>query len=283
MSKLVKDIVDVCLKEDLQKVLQKTTELKEMSAFSKEFAQQMRQKGEGGVYRSKVTGQNIRLQYATPKTSAPKPAAPAPAPRSATPQAPAPKPQTTSPGQVTLPPISRNAAPKPAAPPAAAPTPAPTSAAPRPGLSTGKLTLPSVNVGKPKAEPEMKGRMISPSDSGIGNKSATPDYSFVGSKKEMRQGAPMPPPGSPVNAPAVSGVRDFGANPPSSLAQTTKAPEPPKADTSAVSSALADRIKPSQLASNPENLVNKDVTKGREPKPMNESFVNVGSNKYRIV
>lgn len=280
MSKLVKDIVESYLKEDLQKVLQKTTELKEMSAFGKEFAQQMRQKGEGGVYRSKVTGQNIRLQYATPKTQTQTTAkTPAPLPP-ARPSAPAPA--TKSSGQVSLPPmnVGRPMA-KPAAP--AAPAPAPTTTAARPGLSTGKLTLPSVNVGKPKAEPEMKGRMIPPSESGVGNKPSTPDYSFVGSKKEMRQGAPMPPPGSPVNAPAVSGVRDFGANPPSSLAQTSKAPEPPKADTSSVSSALADRIKPSQLASNPENLVNKDVTKGREPKPMNESFVNVGSNKYWIV
>lgn len=282
MSKLVKDIVESYLKEDLQRVLQKTSELKEMSAFSREFAQQMRQKGEGGVYRSKVTGQNIRLQYATPKTqtqtqTTAKTSAPLSPARTS---APAPKPQTTSPGQVTLPPISRNAAPKPAAPPADTP-PVPTAS--RPGLSTGKQTLPSVNIGKPKAEPEMKGRMIPPSESGIDNKSTTPDYSFVGSKKEMRQGAPMPPPGSPVNAPAVSGVRDFGANPPSSLAQTPKAPEPSKDDTSSVSSALADRIKPSQLASNPENLVNKDVLKGRESKPMNESVVSVGSNKYRIV
>ena len=94
----------------------------------------------------------------------------------------------------------------------------------------------------------------------------------------------------------------------------TTAPEPAKStETSGgVSSALADKIKPSQLASNPANLSDKNVTKGREaaapasapasdaekkwnerPRydysggkggvPMNESVVSVGSNKYRIV
>lgn len=114
--------------------------------------------------------------------------------------------------------------------------------------------------------------------------------------------------------------------------QNMTAPAPKSVNKPEVSSALQDRIRPENLGSNPANLVNKDVTKGREtnnrsdtpqtkgsvttapepakpssasgadkqwnerPKydyskagggkggtPINESTVNVGGNKYRIV
>ena len=278
MSKLVKDIVDVCLKEDLQKVLQKTTELKEMSAFGREFAQQMRQKGEGGVYRSNITGQNIRLQYANK-------AKPSAAPI-----------DKISPSQYNkeremakqnMAPVKTSAAPK----PAAAPAPKPAAVAPKPAAAPA----PTTDTGSVKTAQDMmrdrtslKGRLISPSDSGITSKPGipAPDYSFVGSKKEMRQGAPMPPPGSPVNAPVVSGVRDFGANPPSSLTQTSNAPTPePKPEptkTSGIPSA-ADQMKAIEATPKPDSYVPKAARIGREPAPINESFVNVGSNKYRII
>lgn len=70
----------------------------------------------------------------------------------------------------------------------ATPTPAPAAPAPKP------------------AEPEFKGRMIPPSDSGVG--ATPPAASFVGSRKEMRGGGP-------ATAPLTS--KDFSRQPPSSM------------------------------------------------------------------
>jgi len=56
------------------------------------------------------------------------------------------------------------------------------------------------------AEPEFKGRMIPPSDSGVG--ATPPAASFVGSRKEMRGGGP-------ATAPLTS--KDFSRQPPSSM------------------------------------------------------------------
>jgi LysM repeat protein len=70
----------------------------------------------------------------------------------------------------------------------ATPTPAPAAPAPKP------------------AEPEFKGRMIPPSDSGVG--ATPPAASFVNSRREMRSGGP-------ATAPLTS--KDFSRQPPSSM------------------------------------------------------------------
>lgn len=308
-----KDIAQLYIKEDTQKALDKATVLKEkLSPFAQEFAQQMKQKGEGGVYRSKVTGQNVKLAYAQPKVS--KPAA---------------APQTSKTVSAPLPPV------KPAA-----VTPSP---AVKPGLTPGKQTLPTVNV-KPSApvaptkqtlpnidiksappvskpEPEFKGRMIPKGEMGLSSTSKPstskmtlpPSMSGMPTAKEAGKEFTQDyarsltaPRGirtfdkgnvdtSKFNYPGVASPEGRSTKVPtqstSAPVETPKpeapkpqvAPEPPKSDKPEVSSALKDRISPENLGSNPENLVNKDVIKGREPKPMNESVVNVGGNKYRIV
>lgn len=56
-----------------------------------------------------------------------------------------------------------------------------------------------------KSEPEFKGRMVPPSESGIG--ATPPSPTFVGSKRDMRLGGPM----------GQMTSKDFAKNPPSSM------------------------------------------------------------------
>jgi hypothetical protein len=330
-----KDIAQLYIKEDTQKALDKATVLKEkkMSPFAQEFAQQMKQKGEGGVYRSKVTGYDVALKYATPKatpkTTAPKVAAPAAkssAPKPATPSAPAtmrPVPDRNIPGSQNRLPSDRF-------------TPTPTSAKPEPDRFYGRMipkgemglsstskppapqtpsradpapvakpaksdvsTAPSIGFSKGTGKPALS-RPVSlpPSMTGmptakVDGKEVTQDYARsltaprgirtfdkgnVDTSKFNYPGAASPE-GRATKAPTQSTPE----TPPVEAPKPQAPSEPPKSDKPEVSSALKDRISPENLGSNPENLVNKDVIKGREPKPMNESVVNVGGNKYRIV
>jgi hypothetical protein len=83
---------------------------------------------------------------------------------------------------------------------------------PEPGKFTGSaegpapVAKPTASASSSTAEPEFKGRMISPSDSGVG--ATPPAATFVGSKKDMRQGGPMTEPLS---------SKDFARQPPSSM------------------------------------------------------------------
>ncbi len=61
------------------------------------------------------------------------------------------------------------------------------------------------------AEPEFKGRMIPPSDSGVG--ATPPAASFVNSRREMRSGGP-------ATAPLTS--KDFGRQPPASMQESVQ-------------------------------------------------------------
>lgn len=300
MSNLVKDIVGSYLKEDLQKVLQKTTELKEdrlsendLQSRISSIAKMNKLADPNKIYAGKtlnIDGSKYTIKRGDNLTkiarsfSGTSKAPAAQASRPAAPQA-APAPKSSNqydrpiPGSEPRLPAGRFQSP--------AVSKATSSSTAEPQRNVKDFFGPSKDLAKDIESMKPKPREPAPVSK------ATPDYSFVGSKKEMRQGAPMPPPGSPVNAPAVSAVRDFGANPPSSLSQTSKTsnasapePKPEPTKTSGIPSA-ADQMKAIEATPKPDSYVPKAARIGREtattPAPMNESFVSVGSNKYRIV
>lgn len=69
---------------------------------------------------------------------------------------------------------------------------------------------PQTTAAKP-AEPEFKGRMIPPAESGVG--ATPPAASFVGAKKDMRSGGPATPPLT---------SKDFGRQPPASMQESVQ-------------------------------------------------------------
>ena len=69
---------------------------------------------------------------------------------------------------------------------------------------------PQTTAAKP-AEPEFKGRMIPPAESGVG--ASSPAASFVGAKKDMRSGGPATPPLT---------SKDFGRQPPASMQESVQ-------------------------------------------------------------
>lgn len=137
---------------------------------------------------------------------------------------------------------------------------------------------------------ELKGRMITPSERAT-DTSNVPEPMFKGSKANQRQGTPMPPPG-PVNAPAVSGVRDFAAHPPSKMQKEQMAPpgfnRPPVVNPTPVypgpEGHPAQAGEPDKIITNQKEKKGERVIQTIKPAyPLYESFVEVGENKYRIV
>lgn len=342
MSDLVKDIVDVCLKEDLQRVLQKTTELKEarlsgndLQSRISSIAKMNKLADPNKIYAGKTLnidgskytikrGDNL-TKIARSFSGTSKAPAQTPKPVAAKPEA-APKSSNqydkTIPGANERLPAGPNTRFQRSAP---APQAAPTKTSydmmydrinskfkrdMQAPASAERLTdnqyeyernLGAANKSAPQATPQAAPKVAKPvaAPAPAAPKVAKPvaassqtnyrDYSYPRFGTLAKMDAPMPPPGSPVNAPAVSAVRDFGANPPSSLSQTSKTsnasapePKPEPTKTSGIPSA-ADQMKAIEATPKPDSYVPKAARIGREPAPINESFVNVGSNKYRIV
>lgn len=252
------------LKEDRKRVLQKATELKEMSAFGKEFAQHMRDQGPGGVYRSRITGKNILLKYGD-KTGTQKPdkmsssqyekekqmakqnmAAPRPANKSSE----LPSGKMNPPGTPVQPDTSsftRTQSAKPS--------------------FVDKMTPAQYDTERQMAKQNMAA--TKPQDTTTTNVSVQNDrVQRMGMLAKPDRTANMTTPSFRRGVDTDNAVKDNMTAPDSTSSTrasvTTATPEIPK-----VSSALADRIKPEQLASHPRNL--------------KETVVSVGSNKYRIV
>lgn len=206
----------------------------------------------------------------------------------------------------------------------------------------GGLTDPNIRM-KPASEysGQLSPKPIEKQDTGLTAATPRSEFRATGALKNFQQTPPSGTTGttslpniSGSAAPSVRASSDKGGfmkgkslDVPSSSEPASKSDNKPS-----VSSALQDRIKPENLGSNPENIANKDVFKGREtnnrsvtpqaggsvttapepakssstsgadkqwnerPKfdyskagggkggtPMNESTVNVGGNKYRIV
>ena len=79
-----------------------------------------------------------------------------------------------------------------------------------PGATFSPAAAPQTTTAKP-AEPEFKGRMIPPAESGVG--ASSPAASFVGAKKDMRSGGPATPPLT---------SKDFGRQPPASMQESVQ-------------------------------------------------------------
>lgn len=278
MSDLVKDIVGSYLKEDLQQILRRTTELKEdrlsendLQSRISSIAKMNKLADPNKIYAGKtlnVDGSKYTIKRGDTLT---KIARSFPG-TSKAPPAPAPKPSNqydrTIPGAVERLPAGPNTRFQ-----RSAPVPKPTAAEPKNDIKqqygTPEDLAKDINRAKsmPKVAPQIR--------------SATPQASPAPNTRSADQ--------IPGMGPRIQNYYDrklsadkVAPEAPAPMA-TPKASETPKDDTSTVSSALKNKLSPSQLGSNPENLVNKDVLKGREPKSMNESFVSVGTNKYRIV
>ena len=144
----------------------------------------MKSLGAGKTYTSKVTGQKILLKYADkPKVSSAKPE------------------DKISSSQYAK---EREMARQNMA-PAKAPEPEEKIS---PSQYDKEREMARQNMAPAKApEPEFKGRMIPPSESGVGASSTPPRASFVNARKEMKQGGPM---GTMTSS-------DFAKQPPSSL------------------------------------------------------------------
>lgn len=344
MSKLIKDIVDVCLKEDLQKVLQKTTQLKEMSPFEREFARQMKIQGGPGAGKTFDWGKSkIALKYSTqpktqtqaPKVAPVKPSAPVaparPVARSLTARPPAAAPAPAAKVSAPLPPSRPATMTPPAAPKVSAPLPpvkpAAPSAAPAPTQTARDMMQSPI---------QSKFDRMATTDSANQTK-ATPPVSPKFGRNVPPSTAPAPPPTN-MSAPptrsyslptnkdtqddaerakgAVRGIRSLQAGNidtksfeyPGSASAAGRATEPPTK--SNVAPEPAPKPEPETNAdgsgarklgipvpttpAKPDEPGYSDYMKGAErlrrdvgsryvPESVNESFVNVGSNKYRIV
>lgn len=85
-----------------------------------------------------------------------------------------------------------------------------TQAEPKAQTPGPTASAPQTTAAKP-AEPEFKGRMIPPAESGVG--ASPPPASFVGAKKDMRSGGPATPPLT---------SKDFGRQPPASMQESVQ-------------------------------------------------------------
>lgn len=123
------------------------------------------------------------------------------------------------------------------------------------------------------SEEEMKGRMIPPGESGVGQ--AAPSPTFVGSKKQMRMGGPL---GEPMTS------KDFAKQPPMQEEDDPRLTTPSKGAGEGLrlkqgATPSYDEVGSSVGSTGPDNAETLSKT---TPKSLKEE-VTVGMNKYRIV
>lgn len=252
MTNFIKDIVSVCLEEDLQRVLHKATDLKEMSAFGREFAQQMKTLGPGKTYTSKITGQKIALKYANPAAQPMDRISPE---------------QYKKEREMTK---QNLAAPK--------ATPAPQSAKPVESPPPAPKATPASPPAPKAAESGFEGRMIPSRETGM-NKIPEPTMT-----KPIEPMPPGPIPKGPYAfnkvAPVTSGSKP--AEPVTTQSQNTPTP-------TSTSYTGADAAKDSGIANKSRNDFAKTWNKNPNmqqfsiPQSMQESVVTVGVNKYKVI